>query len=137
MAALEHVGLVQSSTTETTARQIFGGTVRRTVKRYLPTATGRQYLKQTPSSPSRGTELCYGTKIVDTIVTWTEPVAIGPYMQMQVAYTYKIPDLASWAKDSDVQEQFNDVRTTVSGISKTSKLAGLELTNRGWEVPAQ
>jgi hypothetical protein len=136
MAALEHVGLVQSTTTETTAPQIFGGTIRRTVKRYLPTVTGRQYLKQTPSFP-RATELCYGTKIVGTIVTWTEPAAIGPYMQTQVAYTYKIPDLASWAEDPDVQEQFNDVRTTVSGISKTSELAGLELTNRGWEVAAK
>ncbi len=140
MAALERVGLVQSTNTETTESdipRIFGGTVRRSVKRYLPTATGRNYLKQVQTSPIRPAEFCYGTKTVDTIIAWTEPVAIGTATQTRVSYTYKIPDLASWAKNPDVQEQFNDIRTTVRGISKTSELAGLQLTNRGWEVPAQ
>lgn len=113
LAALERVGLVQSTNTETATPQIFGGPTRRSVKRYLPTAIGRRYLKQLQSSSSRTTEFCYGTKTVDTIVTWTKPVAIGPYLQTQVAYTYKIPDLASWAKNPDVQDEFNDVHTTV------------------------
>ena len=131
MAALERVGLVQSTDTESNAPQIFGGTILRSVKRYLPTATGRNYLKRTQSSSMSAAEFCYGTKTVDKIVTWTKPVPVEPYMQIQVAYTYKIPDLASWAKNPDVQEQFNDIGTTVSGISKTSELAGLQLTNHG------
>ncbi len=140
MAALERVGLVQSTNTETAARdapQIFGGTLQRRVRRYLPTATGRNYLKKVQTSSILPAEFCYGTKAVDTIITWTAPVAVGGATQTQVAYTYKISDLASWAQNPDIQEQFNDIRTTINGTSKTSELAGLQLTNKGWEVPVR
>lgn len=61
---------------------------------------------------------------------------MGAATQTEVTYTYKIADLATWAERSDVQREFGDVRTAVNGISKSNEIIGLQLTNRGWEVPA-
>jgi hypothetical protein len=62
---------------------------------------------------------------------------MGPYSQTEVTYTYKIVDPASWAERPDVQRVFSDIQTTVTGVSKTTQIAGLQLTNKGWEVPGQ
>jgi hypothetical protein len=32
---------------------------------------------------------------------------------------------------------FSDIRSTINDASKTNQLAGLQLTNQGWEVPEQ
>jgi hypothetical protein len=105
------------------------------VKRYEPTEAGNKYLQQVPGvlGPSAG--FCYGDKTVDSIVKWTEPVTMGPYSQTEVTYTYKIVNPASWAERPDVQRAFSDIQTTVAGASKTTQIAGLQLTNKGWEVP--
>ncbi len=62
---------------------------------------------------------------------------MGAYSQTEVTCTYKIVNLAGWAERADVQRVFPYVRMTVSGTSKTNQVAGLQLTNRGWEVPGQ
>jgi hypothetical protein len=49
--------------------------------------------------------------------------------------TYKIGDLAAWAGRPDVQQAFPDIRTTVNGISQANQIVGLQLPDRGWEVP--
>lgn len=53
----------------------------------------------------------------------------------EVTYTYKIANLATWAKRPDVQQAFPDLRQTLNGASKANQAAELQLTNRGWEVP--
>jgi hypothetical protein len=32
---------------------------------------------------------------------------------------------------------FPDIRTTIAGAEKTTEVGGLQLTTKGWEVPAQ
>ncbi len=141
LAALEQAGLVRA--TETTAAvhgmldPLRGSTPPQPVKRYELTADGRKYFQQIPGTLGQTSGFCYGQKSVDSIVKWTEPVTTGAYSQAEVAYTYKIVDLASWAERPEVQQAFSDIRTTVNGASKTTEVAGLQLTSRGWEVPGQ
>jgi hypothetical protein len=137
MAVLEQAGLLQSKDTVVTVPEIFGPSIQRRVKRYQPTAAGRQYLQQNRTPLGQSAGFCYATKTVDSIVNWTEPTTIGPTTQTEVTYTYKISSLAPWAKRTDIQNQFGDIRATIAGISKTDELAGLQLTNQGWEVPAR
>ncbi|WP_260706574.1 hypothetical protein [Edaphobacter flagellatus] len=139
MAVLQQAGLVESTaatTTITTVPGIFGGNTQRQVKRYQPTTAGKQYLQTTQAALGQSAGFCYGTKEVDSILNWSEPTPSKPDPQTKVTYTYKISNLAPWTQRSDVQNQFNDIRTTTTGISKTHQVAGLELTNNGWEVPA-
>jgi hypothetical protein len=137
MAALEQAGLVRSSDTVTATPGIFGPVAPRRVKRYEPTEASKKYLQQLHAVLSESTGFCYGDKTVDSIVKWTEPVTMGADLQSEVTYTYKIANLAPWTERSDVQHEFGDIRTTVNGISKSNEIAGLQLTNQGWEVPGQ
>ncbi len=137
MTVLEESGLVQSTNTVAIRPDMLGGSTQRRVRRYEPTSEGRHYLRQVRAGLGQSAGFCYGTKTVDSIIEWTRPSPIGSAPEIVVVYTYKVPDLAPWAKRPDVQSEFGDIRTSISGISKTHETIGLELTNKGWEVPVQ
>jgi hypothetical protein len=139
MAVLERIGLVRSSNTTAVVHGMMdalrGPTPQQPVKRYELTAEGQKYFRQTHGPLGQIDSFCYGQKTVDSIVKWTVPVAAGTDSQSEVTYTYKIANLAPWAEMPDIQRVFWDVRTTVEGISKTNEVAGVQLTNQGWQVP--
>jgi hypothetical protein len=141
LAALEQAGLVQA--TETTAvvhgmlDSLRGSSPPQTVKRYELTADGKKYFQRIPSTLGQTSGFCYGQKNVDSIVKWTEPMTVGTSSQTEVTYTYRIVDPATWAELPEVQQAFSDIRMTLNGASKTTGVAGLQLTSRGWEVPGQ
>ena len=141
LAALEQAGLVHSTNTTAVVHGMLdalqGGTPPQPVKRYELTDQGKKYYRQTPGTFGQISSFCYGRKEVDSIVKWTEPTMMGAITQSEVTYTYKIADLAPWAKRADVQQAFSDLQQTVNGASKTNEMAGLQLTNQGWEVPEQ
>jgi hypothetical protein len=140
MAALEQAGLVHGSNTTAVLHGMMGAldpSAPQPVRHYELTDEGRNYFQVKPGVFGQNSAFCYGRKTVDSIVRWTEPAAMGPYTQSEVTYTYKIVDLASWVQRVDVQQSFGDIRTAVSGISKAHETAGLQLTDKGWEVPEQ
>ncbi len=141
LAVLEQAGLVDGSKTTTVVHGMLdalrGSSPAQRVKRYQLTQEGKKYFRQAPGVFGQIGSFCYGQKVVDSIVKWTEPMTIGAYSQTEVTYTYKIANLASWAERPDVQRVFPDIRMMVSGTSKASQIAGLQLTNQGWEVPGQ
>jgi hypothetical protein len=140
MAALEKAGLVRGSDTTAVIHGMMGAlgpSAPWPVRRYELTDQGRKYFQVKPGVFGRSGAFCYGQKMVDSVVKWTEPAAIGSYTQSEVTYTYRIADLAPWAKQAQVQQAFGDIRTTVSGVSKADEVAGLQLANKGWEVPEQ
>jgi len=140
MAALEQAGLVHGSETTIAIDGMMGAlgpSAPRPVRRYELTDEGKKYFQAKRGILGQSGAFCYGQKTVDSIVTWTEPTAMGQYAESKVTYTYRIENLASWAKHENVQQAFGDIRTTVSGISKANETAGLQLTNKGWEVAGQ
>jgi len=102
MAALEQAGLVHGSNTIAMVHGMLdalrGPTPPQPVKRYELTAEGKKYFRQTPGIFEKNGEFCYGEKVVDSIVKWTEPMTTGPSSQSEVTYTY--PDFP----DSRVQK---------------------------------
>jgi hypothetical protein len=140
MAALEKAGLVRGSDTTAVIRGMMGAlgpSAPKPVRHYELTDQGRKYFQTKPGAFGQSGAFCYGHETVDSIVKWTEPAAMGPYTQSEVTYTYRIADLAPWAKQSQVQQAFGDIRATVSGVSRAGETAGLQLTNKGWGVPEQ
>lgn len=141
MAALEQAGLVRGSNTTAVvhgwADALGGRAEPQPVRRYELTDEGRKYFRQTLVGFGQAGEFCYGQKAVDSIAKWTEPAAMGPYTQSEVTYTYKIANLAPWAQRPDIQRVFSDVRSTIQDASKADQIAGLVLTNKGWEIPEQ
>jgi hypothetical protein len=139
LAALEQAGLVHSSNTTAVVHGMLdplrGSTPPQPVKRYELTEEGKKYFQQAPGVVGQTGSNCYGHKTVDSIVRWTDPAATGADSLTEVTYTYRIADLAPWAERPEVQRAFSDVRTTVTGQSRTTQVAGLQLTDEGWQVP--
>ena len=139
LAVLEQAGLAHA--TDATAvvhgmlDSLRGSTPPQPVRRYKLSAEGQKYFQQISGTLGQPRGFCYGQKTVDTIVKWTEPAALGKSSQTEVTYTYRIVDLAAWARRPDVQQAFPDIRANLKAASKTTELAGLQLTSRGWEVP--
>jgi hypothetical protein len=138
LATLQQSGLV--SETDTIAvvygmlAPLRGPTPPQPVRRYQLTAEGQKYFRQIPVAIGEVAGFCYGQKSVDSIVNWTQPDTASS--QAEITYTYKIVNLASWAARSDVQQAFPDIRDTIKGVSMTNQIVGVQLTSKGWEVPA-
>jgi hypothetical protein len=141
LAALEQAGLLRGNDTTAVVHGMLdalqGLTPPQPVRHYELTAEGGKYFQELSGGFGRATGLCYGRKQVDSIVKWTEPMTMGAYSQTEVTYIYKIADLAAWAEHPAVQRAFPDVQTAIAEQSKVAQIAGLRLTNKGWEVPAQ
>jgi hypothetical protein len=135
MAVLERSGLVHSTDAVVVAPAVLSAGTPHHVKRYDPTDAGKRYLQQAPGVLGQTAGFCYGDKVVDSIVKWTQPIASDAASRTEVTYTYAIHDLAAWAEQPDVQNAFGDIRSTVNGISRSNEIVGLQLTNHGWEVP--
>lgn len=138
MAALEQAGLVRGSNTTAVVHgldALSGPRAPQPVRQYELTNEGRKYYRQTLVGFGQAGEFCYGQKAVDSIAKWTEPAAMGPYTQSEVTYSYKVVNLAAWAQQPGIEQVFPDIRSTLQEASKADQIAGLQLTNKGWEVP--
>jgi hypothetical protein len=139
LTALQQAGLVSETDTRAVVQGMLdplrGATPPQPVRRYQLAAEGAKYFQQVAGTFGKTGGFCYGQKSVDSVIKWSEPVTAGGNSQTEVTYTYRIVNLAQWAKRSDIQQTFPDVRMTVDGASKMPQAAGLQLTNNGWEVP--
>jgi hypothetical protein len=139
LAALEQAGLVHGTDTTAVVHGMLdalrGATPPQPVRRYELTADGQRYFQQTPGPLGPTYSFCYGQKAVDSIIRWSQPDETKSSMQAEVTYTYKIVNLVAWAQRPDIQQAFPDIRTTIDGASKANQIVGVQLTDKGWEVP--
>lgn len=145
MAALEAAGLVKGEDTEVDIMGFMDNkpTGRKAkVKRYTLTDAAKPFAqeKNVDSTGLNGkttvkqTDLCWGKKALDKIVKWEGPMKFGDYQEAGITYTYKVNNLADWAKKPDVQAAFPFVKSVLdSAGSKESKHA-VKLTSQGWEA---
>ena len=140
MAALEKVGLVQSHETETEITPLSGvRPVKVKVLRYELTDDGKKFYqeKEAPGligqKESRG-DICFGQQALDTVIKTEGPITVGEKKEMTLYYTYKIENLADWAKSPDVQNTFPGIVSTINGAGKTTLNQNLILTDHGWEA---
>lgn len=142
LTALQHAGLVNVTDTTAVVQNLanslsLGPHKPEPVKRYTVSGEGQKYLQSVMTDFGKTSGFCYGQKRVDSIINWTERTGMRTSSQTEVTYTYKIENLASWAERPDVQRGFPTIQATLAGISKTTEVAGLQLTSRGWDLPRQ
>ncbi len=104
------------------------------MRRYQLTPEGTKYFKQVPGTFGQTGGLCYGQKTVDSVLKWGNPVTMDGISQIEVTYTYKFSNLAAWAERPDIQQAFPDIGATVGGASKADQIAGIQLTDSGWQI---
>lgn len=138
LPALGQAGLVQSTYTTAVVENmanalLLGPKKPEPVKRYTVSGEGQKYLQQVQSASGVSDGFCYGHERVNSIVNWTEPETQGSYTETTVTYTYKIPDLAAWAKLPEVDQAFPSIGMTLDGAGKNQSIP-LHLTDKGWVV---
>lgn len=140
MAALEKAGLVRSRETETEyTPPLSTRSVKTKVLRYELTDSGKTFYREKDRPALAGNEqvqgdLCYGQQTLDKIVNWDGPTPAGDSKEATVFYTYRIENLAEWAKTPDIQRVFPGIASTIDGVGKTSMNQALTLTSEGWEA---
>ena len=140
MAALEKAGLVRSHETETEyTPPLSTRPVRAKVLRYELTENGKTFYREKDRLGLGGNkqvqgDLCYGQQVLDKIVRWDGPPAARDPKEASVLYTYRIENLAEWAKNPDIQRVFPGIVSTIDGAGKTQMNHALTLTNQGWEA---
>jgi len=140
MAALEKAGLVRSNETETEyTPPLSSRPVKTKVLRYELTDSGKRFYREKDRLALAGNkqvqgDLCYGQQALEKIVKWDEPTSVGDSKEASVFYTYKIENLAEWAKNPDVQRVFPGIVSTIDGAGKTQMNQALTLTSQGWEA---
>ena len=140
MAALEKTGLVRSHETETEyAPPLSSRPVKTKVLRYELTDSGKTFYRERDRLALAGNnqvqgDLCYGQQALDKIVKWDGPTTVGDSKEASVFYTYKIDNLAEWAKNPDIQRVFPGVVSTIDGATRTTLNQAVTLTNEGWIV---
>ncbi len=140
MAALEKAGLVRSHEAETEyTPPLSSRLVRAKVLRYELTDNGKTFYRQKDRLGLGGNkevhgDLCYGQQVLDKIVNWQGPTAAGDSEEATVFYTYRIENLADWAKNPDIQRVFPGIVSTIDGAGKTQMNQSLTLTNQGWQA---
>ena len=140
MAALEKIGLVRSHETETEFTPLSDTRpVKTKVLRYELTEDGKKFYqeKEVPGligeKESRG-DICFGQQALDTVIKTEGPITVGDKKEMTLYYTYKIENLADWAKNPDIQKTFPGIVSTINGAGKTTLNQNLILTDQGWEA---
>jgi hypothetical protein len=140
MAALEKAGLVRSHEAETEyTPPLSSRPVRAKVLRYELTDDGKTFYREKhrlglgANKEVQG-DLCFGQRVLDKIVKWEGPNAVGDSKQASVFYTYRIENLAEWAKNADIQRVFPGIVSTIDGAGKTVMNQALTLTNQAWQA---
>ena len=78
------------------------------------------------------TDLCWGKRVLDKVVKWDAPMKLGDWQETHVTYTFKIENLAEWAKNPEVQEAFPSIKKTIEGDKELG--LNVHLTSEGWEA---
>jgi hypothetical protein len=140
MAALEKIGLVRSHEAATEFTPLSGTRpVKAKVLRYELTDDGRNFYQEKEAhgligeKESRG-DLCFGQQALDKVIKTEGPITVGDKKEMTLYYTYKIENLAEWAKNPDIQKTFPGIVSTINGAGKTTLNQNLTLTDHGWEA---
>lgn len=80
-------------------------------------------------------QLCYADKKLADLVRWTEPTATMGRTITEVTYTYKLVNIANWARNVDVERAFYTERELAAADTPKEAKITLVLMNDGWRVP--
>jgi hypothetical protein len=124
MAALEAAGLAKGEDMELPGTKL-------KVRHYTMADTAKPYLHADAKQQER---ICWGRKSLDKVIRWADPAKAGDHEESAVIYTYKLSNVASWARKPQVKEAFPILGRTLDGEHAQKEKLYLKLTQQGWEA---
>jgi len=133
MAALEAVGLARGEDMDLPGTFVDGkpNGLKVKVRRYTMTDAAKPYLRANAKQQQR---MCWGRKSLDKVVRWADPTKAGDHEESSVLYTYKLSNVANWARQPQIKTAFPVLGRTVDGEHTQQEKLYVELTPQGWEA---
>ena len=75
-------------------------------------------------------QLCYGQRVIDEIINFTEPADIRGFRMSSVNYKYSVGAVADWAKLPEVHLRYPHLETYL--VTKSEDKDDLVLSDIGW-----
>ena len=133
MSALESVGLAKGEDVELPGTFVDGKPLGAKVKvrRYTMTDAAKPYLHAKPGKQPR---ICWGRKSLSKVIRWADPAKVGDHEESAVIYTFKLSNVADWARKPQVKEAFPELGRNVDGERSQKEKLYVKLTPNGWEA---
>jgi hypothetical protein len=133
MAALEAVGFARGEDTELPGTFVDGkpGGLKVKVRRYTMLDAAKPWLR---TDAGREPRLCWGRKSLEKVLRWAEPAKVGDHEESSVIYTYKLSNVAGWARQPQIKVAFPVVGRTIDGEHTQKEKLYVKLTPQGWEA---
>jgi hypothetical protein len=124
MAALEAAGLAKGEDIEVPG-------TKQKVRRYTMADAAKPFLHADAKQQER---ICWGRKSLSKVVRWADPSKVGDHEESAVIYTYKLSNVADWARKPQVKEAFPILGRNVDGERAQKEKLYVRLTPQGWEA---
>jgi hypothetical protein len=124
MAALEAAGLAKGEDIEVPG-------TKQKVRRYTMADAAKPFLHADAKQQER---ICWGRKSLSKVVRWADPSKVGDHEESAVIYTYKLSNVADWARKPQVKEAFPILGRNVDGERAQKEKLYVKLTPQGWEA---
>jgi hypothetical protein len=133
MAALEAVGFARGEDTELPGTFVDGkpAGLKVKVRRYTMLDAAKPWLR---TDAGREPRLCWGRKSLEKVLRWAEPAKVGDHEESSVIYTYKLSNVAGWARQPQIKVAFPVVGRTIDGEHTQKEKLYVKLTPQGWEA---
>jgi hypothetical protein len=131
MSALEAVGLARGEDVELPGAVVNGKASGVKVRRYIMTDAAKPYLHAKAGKQPR---ICWGRKSLRKVVRWADPAKVGDHEESSVIYTYKLSNVADWARKPQVKEAFPELGRNIDGERSQKEKMYVKLTPNGWEA---
>lgn len=108
--------------------------------RYELTDAGRSAYREFPAGrwdPRKAAGgFCYGTSEVDSIIRYTEPAEGAGQVQTEVTDSYRLRDMAGWARDAGFLRLYPEIERELGPGAPRQAQAILVRASDGWRVIA-
>jgi hypothetical protein len=133
MAALEAAGLARGEDIDLPGTFVDGrpNGLKVKVRRYDMLDAAKPYLR---ADAGRKPRLCWGRKSLDKVLRWADPKKVDGQEESSVLYTYKLSNVAGWARKPDVKAAFPVLGRNVDGEHTQKEKLYVKLTPQGWEA---
>lgn len=99
---------------------------------YQPTDAGAKVIRKSDNTLLGGSDLCFARRVVGEVTSFTEPADVMGVRVSQVRYTYRLEDMAPWARDTAVRAALPSL-AKAAGTEQGEDKAALVLTSEGWQ----
>lgn len=99
--------------------------------RYDVAPAGEKFILGNADSFIGGMDLCFASRRIVDIVSFSPPVEILGMKATQVSFTYELKQIAPWARTAVIEAAFPQIKAALEQTAG-HETDGLVLTNSGW-----